>query len=634
MPCPQTIRHSLIFPRKSLPRFRQATGLCLLAVLLLAGCGEAPSPEANHRPDPVPPEPAYRLETLDLPPAMSPEVSAIAFSPDGELFAANRHGDIWRTDDPDAGNWSKFASGLHEPLGLLAASSRVAYVVHRPGLVRVEDRTGDGKADTFASINESWGLSGNYHEFAYGLVRDADGNFFGGLGLDSGGESELRHIKWTRGPLNPERFRRERQWSLTPYRGWSFKITPDGEFVPWAMGFRQPAGIGINPEGEFFSTDNQGDWMASSALVHHRKGHFYGHPASLKWAEEDFWKDLTDEELGQRRTPYAVILPHGALGGSPGEPVWDQSGGRFGPFEGQAFIGDFSPIINRVFLEKIDGEYQGAAFPFLRHRDLRQGNMRAAFSPDGVLYMAQTSRGWGVGEGLQRIVWEGETPTEIHSVRLLDDGFSLRFTVPMDPAALARPETYRVSRFRYLYHDSYGSPRIDEMPVEVTGVQVFDDSRQANLSVAELLPGYVYEFQLDTLASADGKLLAGPTAYYTANRLHNGDRFTGPFTRPILEPAVAAEAREIDIELGESVYRTYCMACHQGDGRGDRGASIPDFIGQPHVLGQSDAELLRSIRLGTDGGMAPFGAILTEDEMRAVLAYIRDNFDPQRRRGR
>src|SRR5690606_31199465 len=109
--------------------------------------------------------------------------------------------------------------------------------------------------------------------------------------------------------------RRELQWSLTPFRGWSFLVTPEGKFVPWAFGFRQPAGIAISPEGDYFSTENQGDWVASSGLIHQRQNHFYGHPASAKWSDVDF-SGLTDEELAQQRTPPAVILPHGALGGS------------------------------------------------------------------------------------------------------------------------------------------------------------------------------------------------------------------------------------------------------------------------------------------------------------------------------
>lgn len=566
---------------------------------------------------------AYRVETVSLPEGMSKEVSAVTFSPEGELFVATRSGEIWRSDQ-HARDWHLFASGLLEPLGLLVDSSSLAYVISRAELTRLEDTNGDGLIDTFITINDDWGMSGNYHAFAYGLKRDSEGNFFGGLGLDSGGERELQHVGLTRGPLDTRILRRESQWSLTRYRGWSFIITPEGKLVPWASGFRQPAGIGISPEDDYFSSDNQGDWVASSGLIHHKKDHFYGHPASLKWTDDDH-SDLSDEELAQLRTPPAVILPHGALGGSPGEPIWDLTDGKFGPFAGQIFMGDFTPLISRIFLEKVDGEYQGAAFPFIRDPDLRAGNMRMVFSPEGALYTGQTTRGWGSGDGLQRIVWDGETPVEMQSVELQETGFSLKFTVPMNAETLAKADAYRVSRFRYLYHSNYGSPRIDEAPVEIVSIQVDPNNQQADLVLSELLPGFIYEIQLDGFQSASGKPMTNPTAYYTANRLRNGSRFTGPFTKPIEKPKTASGPKTIDLVAGKKTYLTYCVACHQPDGRGG-GTAVADFVGDKSILKKNDTQLLRSIQMGTSGGMIPFGSVLSDEERQNVLGYIRENF--------
>ena len=575
----------------------------------------------------------YRLETVTLPAAMSPEISAVTFSPQGDLYVANRAGEIWKADRFGR-NWTRFASGLHEPLGLIVDSPRLAYVVHRPELARLEDTNGDGVIDTFTTITDAWGITGNYHEFAYGLRRDKEGNFVGSLGSDSGGEEEFKYVGLTRGPVVKNPVRSELQWSLVPYRGWSFKVTPAGEFIPWSYGFRQPSGIGVNPEGDIFSSDNQGDWVASSGLYHHRKGSFHGHPSSMKWLPGGPTPYASAEEMGPARISPAVIMPHGLLGGSPGEPVWDQTGGKFGPFGGQIFIGDFSKLLSRVAMEKVDGEYQGVAFPFVREPALRQGNMRLAFSPDGVLYVGQTSRGWGVGDGLQRVVWDGKDPVEIRTIQLREKGFGVEFTVPMNAADAAKPQKYRIKRFRYLYHEKYGSPRIDEVPVPVTAVTVSSDARKVELTLQELKPGYVYEFQMEELAAASGALLKNPTGYYTANRLLNGERFTGPFTKPLIAPADAAKVMGIDLEAGKVVYKTYCVACHQEDGRGG-GTAAANFAGDRARLAKSDAELLRSIRLGKlETGMPPWGAILNEQQIQDVLAYIRSAFDPNRVRGR
>jgi mono/diheme cytochrome c family protein len=574
----------------------------------------------------------YRVETVELPAASeSAELLAVTFSPEGELYVANRLGEIWKADRHGQ-NWKRFAFGLHEPLGMIVDSARVAYVMQRPELTRVEDADGDGVADTYTMVADNWGITGNYHEFPYGLRRDKEGNFVGALGLSSGGEKEHATALLVRGGVIKGPVRGEQQWSVVPYRGWSFKITPEGKFIPWAFGFRQPAGIGVSPEGEFFSIDTQGDWVASSGLIHQQQGRFYGHPASLKWLPSGLPEIKSNDDLAQNRTPFSVMLPHGAVGISPGEPVWDLTNGKFGPFNGQVFIGDFSNLISRVFLERVDGEYQGAAFPFFRSPKLRMGNMRMAFSPEGVLYIGQAS--WGSGEGLQRLVWDGQPAVDIHSIRLRERGFLLRFTVPMNRAAATSAGNYRIRRFRYLYHEKYGSPRIDQVPVQITQIALSADGLEADLTVSELEPGFVYEFQMEDLPAANGQLLANPTGFYTVNRLLNGRRFTGALTRPIYA-TTTEEANKLDTVAGKKTYLMYCVACHLETGRGN--GTSADFVGDKNRLAKSDTELIRSIRRGFENEkatMPPFGSVLSEPDIQNVIAYIRQAFDPLRARGR
>jgi hypothetical protein len=82
------------------------------------------------------------------------------------------------------------------------------------------------------------------------------------------------------------------------------------------------------------------------------------------------------------------------MGTSPGQPVWDQTGGRFGPFTGQAFLRGVSGVLMRIDLEKVGGSYPGTAFPFLREQGRQLCGMGHAFGPDGALYLGQTVRGW------------------------------------------------------------------------------------------------------------------------------------------------------------------------------------------------------------------------------------------------
>src|SRR5690606_469010 len=137
-----------------------------------------------------------------------------------------------------------------------------------------------------------------------------------------------------------------------------------------------------------------------------------------------------------------------------------------------------------------------------------------------------------------------------------------------DRDSLTNPQNFRITRFRYLYHEKYGSPRIDEKPVDVISATADTDNQNVLLELAALEPGFIYEFQLDKIISAQGEPLRNSAAYYTLNRLLDGSRFTGPFTQPLESPETASAPLAIDLEAGRKIYHTYCVACHQPDGRG------------------------------------------------------------------
>ncbi len=94
--------------------------------------------------------------------------------------------------------------------------------------------------------------------------------------------------------------------------------------------------------------------------------------------------------------------------------------------------------------------------------------------------------------------------------------------------------------------------------------------------------------------------------------------------------AVAAvEPHSGEVLSGKAVFETRCVACHQSDGRGMQGLLAADFVGDKARLAKSDAELLTSIREGLNGSvgvMPPWDGVLTEQEQKAVLQYIREAF--------
>jgi mono/diheme cytochrome c family protein len=588
----------------------------------------------------------YRIENIARPAEMRGGIIGIGLTPTGTLVVTTRYGEVWMRDAKGA--WRCFARGLNEPMGLVVESDRVVYVAHRPELLKIVDTDGDGRADTFDVLGGQWGISNNYHEFFFGLRRDTGGNFYGIIGLTSLGDKLALSQADVRGTLNTTQLLEPAgHIADVPYRGWAVKISPEGKFTPIATGFRQSNGVGLSPTDELFVTDNQGEYKPSCGLLHVAPGDFHGHVAGLKWESGFDAKTFTTEKAWQRYKSPAVVFPHGPMGVSSGEPVWDLTGGKFGPFAGQVFSGDYTRLIVRSSLEKVAGEWQGVCFPFLGRDDnpaftsgekLLAGVMRSVFAPDGSLYMGASS-GWGAGaDGIQRIVWDGQVTPEVRDVKLTDRGFRLTFTRPMSAATLAAAN-FEINRFRFYYQAKYGSPQVDEAAVAVSEVRPAVDGLSAELVLSELKPGFVYELSVPKLRTVENQPLANPLAYYTANRLLNGERTVGGTTRlprpgeiagGAKEAAAAATASpEAILASGEKTYRLYCVPCHQPDGRGIPGGAA-NFRDDKTRLAKSDADLLKVIADGNDQkGMPAFGAIATVAQRKAVLAYIRATFGDQ-----
>lgn len=478
--------------------------------LVLAGCASR-SPEADP--------PYYTVETIDLPEGLTAEAGGLDFLPDGRLVVCFHRGEVM-IYDPETGGWDLFAHGLHDPLGIRAITDNEVLVMQRPELTRLVDEDGDGRADLYETVTDQFGISGNYHEFAYGPVIGPDGSMFIGLNAASSNAGVWDELRGEYNPLGHT----AGMYSAVPYRGWILKVNADGRVEPWASGFRSPNGLGFDDEGNLFATDNQGDWVGTSKLYHVRKDQFYGHPSSLVW-ESDFDVDPTSlpvPVLEKMRTRAAVLFPQGDLADSPTEPVVDNTGGRFGPFTGQLFVGEMDhPRIMRVMLEEVDHTFQGAVVSFIDSTGLRLGNNRLAFGPDGSLWVGQTERksGWIGSEGIQRIVWNGGTPMEVQSMNLTATGFDLTFTHPVDPDAAREPSAYQFARYYYAYHATYGSEQMDRRPVSVTNVELSSNRRKVSVSLSRLEPGYVYELEISGVKAAHGSPLAHNRLFYTLNRL-------------------------------------------------------------------------------------------------------------------
>jgi hypothetical protein len=201
------------------------------------------------------------------------------------------------------------------------------------------------------------------------------------------------------------------------------------------------------------------------------------------------------------------------------------------------------PRLLRVMLEKVSGELQGAVAPFYDGPPLRAGNIRLAFAPDGSLWVGQSERrlGWPAGQGIQRVKWKGETPMDVLSLHLTATGFEFTFTKPVDPVSVTRPEAYTGRRYYYLYQAAYGSPRVDIHNVDVSHIVCSPDGLRVGFDVDQLKAGYIYEFTLNGVRSADGAPIVNPLIAYTANRLQDGSSRPIPWPAPTGQKAGTGE---------------------------------------------------------------------------------------------
>jgi hypothetical protein len=94
----------------------------------------------------------YRVESIQLPAGVPPEVGAIDFAPDGTLFVVFRRGDVFcakPTEDPAKFDWKLFASGFDNGCGIDVISPSKIRITQMAELTEAEDLDGDGAADRF-----------------------------------------------------------------------------------------------------------------------------------------------------------------------------------------------------------------------------------------------------------------------------------------------------------------------------------------------------------------------------------------------------------------------------------------------------------------------------------------------------
>ena len=254
---------------------------------------------------------------------------------------------------------------------------------------------------------------------------------------------------------------------------------------------------------------------------HVQAGRFYGFPSGYPAPQEEY-------ESPKTPSPPAIWFPRKLSPSTSGFVTIEDD--RFGPFKGQMLVGDFqNAVVMRVFLEKINGEWQGAVWPFAK--GFYSGVNRLAMGSDAKLYVGGLkNRSWAATApkefSLDRVSFTGKIPFEVKESRAMSDGFELVFTKSVNRESAVDSENYFVSQYTYEYHQAYGSPEIDHdgnvnsaTEIAVRRVSVSEDGLRVRLVLDGWKPGFVTAIQLLDVESGDGDFLWHETFYYTLNQI-------------------------------------------------------------------------------------------------------------------
>lgn len=259
-----------------------------------------------------------------------------------------------------------------------------------------------------------------------------------------------------------------------------------------------------------------------------------GHPISYNWYEyaPNMGKTPVEPnspsrmEIERKRVkelvPYAVIFPYIRMGRSISGFVVDQTGGKFGPFGGQIFVGDYTlSLMMRATMEEVNGVWQGACYPF--REGLSTGILNSHFTPGGQLLTGGTNRGWPVrgtkANVLERLDWTGKVPFEVKEVRITKEGFLMEFTREVDAESAGNPANYVLETFTLIYQKGYGSPEVDQTKPTVVSAEVMEDGRTVKLVIDGVVQGHVHDFDYGMVKSKKGEDPLHRKAYYTVNEI-------------------------------------------------------------------------------------------------------------------
>ncbi|NNM27415.1 MAG: hypothetical protein HKO59_15780 [Phycisphaerales bacterium] len=386
-------------------------------------------------------------------------VPASAASPTSAVITT-WSGDVWRVDglddDLDSLRWSRVATGLNQPFGVVAQGNGTL-VLGRDQITRLHDRNHDGEADFYECFTNAARNSEHFHEPASGLLVTPDGDYLY--------HKAARHAKR----------------ALHDHHGTVLRVSADGSTTEVvARGFRAPIGLTRLPDGALLGSDQEGHWTPANRINLIRPSAvsppFYGNG----WAATPAGSPRVERSGESVRSawdgddPYVPPLCwlHPTFDRSPSSQVYVDHP-AWGPLAGSILGLSYGTgevyLVLRDDVAIADGSTVAQGGVVKLGIQLPTGLLAGRIHPaSGDLYVCGLF-GWSSDRtepgGFYRVrpmaaSWSRSLniPRRVRATR---DGLELTFLHPLDPASATNPDGWAVTAWNYRRNASYGSPTFD-----------------------------------------------------------------------------------------------------------------------------------------------------------------------------
>lgn len=301
-----------------------------------------------------------------------------------------------RDGDGRAETATVFADGFNDLLdgtgaGVTTRNGSVYYACI-PHLWKLEDASGDGQADERRALHRGYGvkISLRGHDL-HGLTWGPDGRLYFSIG--------------DRGFHVAARTRAGKEYTLSsPDTGAVLRCEPDGtDLEVFATGLRNPQDLVFDELGNLFTCDNNSDAGDLSRWVYLMEGSDSGWQVGFQhladrgpWEKEKLW------HRAHRGQPAHIVPPVGHVATCPAGLAYHPGSGLPARYAGSFFVCDMRGSAAFSGVREVTLKPAGAGFVIDRTGEFLWGLQATdvEFGPDGAVYVCDWAEGWiGAAKG-------------------------------------------------------------------------------------------------------------------------------------------------------------------------------------------------------------------------------------------